>query len=316
MRNAALAVLLVALLGSVAKAATPARPTAAAPVQQLLAQNLAFGDFAGLKPLDAETAARIGQLALDGTAQARSLVAADRRSAQAHDLLGLFLTAAYRPASDGAVALRRGSANPAEVTEGLQELRTATRLDPGQTDYSLDYVWGLVLADQREQAKTQLTLLAGRLPGLSPAQQMLAMKLGAAANGALVSAPPAAPPAPEAAAPQTVTWLSFDDGQAAARRDHKRLLVDFMAEWCGWCKKMDQEVYSLPAVAALGRDFVFVRIDVDKQPEVARRYQVTAYPTVIVMDGEARALKTIVGYEPAPEFLKDIQAAPQNTPSG
>lgn len=58
----------------------------------------------------------------------------------------------------------------------------------------------------------------------------------------------------------------LDRALAAARREEKKVYVHFGAPWCPWCHKLD-DFLSRPDVAStLGQDFVFVKIDTDRNP--------------------------------------------------
>lgn len=56
-------------------------------------------------------------------------------------------------------------------------------------------------------------------------------------------------------------------------------LVDFWAQWCGPCKML------APTIEKLGADYegkaLIGKVDVDEEPELARRYGVMSIPTVI-----------------------------------
>ena len=40
-----------------------------------------------------------------------------------------------------------------------------------------------------------------------------------------------------------IHWVSIDEAAQAARKDGKRIYIDFYTDWCGFCKKMDESTY-------------------------------------------------------------------------
>jgi thioredoxin-related protein len=95
-------------------------------------------------------------------------------------------------------------------------------------------------------------------------------------------------------------WVAdFGGAQAlAAKRNRPILLVFSGSDWCGWCQKLDSEVFQKPEFKEYVRNrFVTVLLDTPQkmlasQPHkvVMAKYQVTGYPAVIITDKDGKML--------------------------
>ena len=63
----------------------------------------------------------------------------------------------------------------------------------------------------------------------------------------------------------------------------KPVLVDFSAEWCGPCKAMPPILKQVKD--KLGDSITILKLDIDRNPEVARAYQIQSVPTLMVFRG-------------------------------
>jgi thioredoxin-like negative regulator of GroEL len=135
---------------------------------------------------------------------------------------------------------------------------------------------------------------------------LLALPLLLAAGGRETAPPPLAPAV-------TIRWeRSFEEAQKKARRTGKPLFVDFWAEWCGWCERLDRTTYADPFVARAAHDFVAVKVDTEgsrKDRAVAARYDVTSLPTMVFLTPEGRQLWRVEAFQGPGQFPRTLAAA-------
>ncbi|MFK7960848.1 MAG: thioredoxin family protein [Phycisphaerales bacterium] len=150
-----------------------------------------------------------------------------------------------------------------------------------------------------------------------------------AAAPAPASAAPAAPAAPAASASASsaassaarIRWVEDDmkTAMAQAKRTGKYILIDFTgSDWCGWCIKLDKEVFDLPAFAPASKDLIFAKLDFPRskaqRPQVKaaneawkQRLEVRGFPTIFLADAQGRPFAK-TGYKaggPA-EYMKHV----------
>jgi thiol:disulfide interchange protein len=100
--------------------------------------------------------------------------------------------------------------------------------------------------------------------------------------------------------------LTYEKAVAKAKQENKVVVLDFYATWCGPCRQLDQETFSAKAVQTfLKHRTVALKIDVDDPAELALKYQVTAIPCVVFLDGDGKEIGRLVGFQPADKFLEE-----------
>jgi thiol:disulfide interchange protein len=101
--------------------------------------------------------------------------------------------------------------------------------------------------------------------------------------------------------------------QQIARSDGKLIVADVYTDWCGWCKKMDETIYSDPTIVGLSRQEVFLKVNAEDRgqgQQFARQMGVSGYPTTIVLDSTGRVLAAKSGYMSSPNtFLNFVEQA-------
>ncbi len=106
-----------------------------------------------------------------------------------------------------------------------------------------------------------------------------------------------------------VDWVhSLDEALAMARSDNKPVMIDFYADWCAPCKKMDCETYTDEELGAfINEKFVSLKVNVDKS-NLENDYGVKYLPTILFLSPDGTEIGQgqeywIVGYR-SPEALR------------
>lgn len=94
-----------------------------------------------------------------------------------------------------------------------------------------------------------------------------------------------------------------------AKEEKKKALLDFTgSDWCGWCIKLDKEVFSTDEFKKLAeKELVLVELDYPRSktlPEELKKqnaglkdkFKIDGYPTIILVSSSGRELKRWVGY--------------------
>ncbi len=123
----------------------------------------------------------------------------------------------------------------------------------------------------------------------------------------------------------SLRWKNFNDGIAEAKKTNKKILVDVYTDWCGWCKKMDEEVYANKDIATYLADrYLVVKLDAESDSKIdyndmamtemdlARAFGIDGYPATIFMRPDGKAITLVPGYIRAETFLKVIKYIGEN----
>ncbi len=314
-------------------------PKELAAAEKAFESNITLGNSLVGKPVSMEQVSNAEAFYQEAARQARQLVANTPDLAEAHRFLGLILCMGYRAVQVEQPAdtqggrpkrvffLQRGGT---DCEEGLGVLRIAMKLRPA---YQVDYAKALLTcgttADAEKQAAEAWKL---PLPGEQRADCARVLALIARSGNrtqdevrwlkeVVKSDPQDASaaarlaklaPSPASTKPKTqnaIAWVEYETGMAQAAKKKKPMLIDFTAEWCGWCKKLEAEVFPKREMIALSKQFVCIRIDGDQRADLKAKYAVDGYPTAVILEHDGQELMRIGGYKPAEDYIADVKAA-------
>ena len=103
---------------------------------------------------------------------------------------------------------------------------------------------------------------------------------------------------------------TLEQASAKAKSENKLIFLDCYTTWCGPCKMMARTVFTQEKVgAAMNPKFVSVKIDMESAygAPLAKKLQITAYPTFVIFNADAQEIGRFLGGSPADEFIKKVE---------
>jgi thioredoxin-related protein len=130
-------------------------------------------------------------------------------------------------------------------------------------------------------------------------------------------------------AQESISWLSFEEALLLSKDKPKPILIDVYTDWCGYCKKMDQQTYANAVIIkAINTHFYAVKLDGEEKKNIVYKDQTfkfqengrrgfhqlaaalmngkISYPTTIFLSETTLPLQSIPGYLDEKTFEKII----------
>lgn len=104
----------------------------------------------------------------------------------------------------------------------------------------------------------------------------------------------------------TFETSDFQTALTKAKTENKLIFMDAYTTWCGPCKWMSKNVFTDASVGSyFNEKFVNVKINMEQGEgiELAKKYEVVAYPTLLFIDGNGKLMHVSTGSRPADDFL-------------
>lgn len=134
-----------------------------------------------------------------------------------------------------------------------------------------------------------------------------------AANIASATRHPATGAVVESKAGASIKWFnSVEPAFAEAKETGKPIMIDFYATWCVPCKMLDASTYRNTDVVNESADWVMVRIDVEKNQELAAQYRVESVPTIVLLSSDGNEKERKVGFVDANAMKRAMTAFRQS----
>ncbi len=122
--------------------------------------------------------------------------------------------------------------------------------------------------------------------------------------------------------PGRVNWITLEEAQEKSKTEKRKIFVDVMTDWCGWCKRMEETTFTDPAVAQyLNEHFYAVKFNAEQTNDIVfhnktyrfksnngRGYHELAsewlnnrlsFPTSVFLDENLNLIQPLPGYQDA-----------------
>ncbi len=133
--------------------------------------------------------------------------------------------------------------------------------------------------------------------------------------GTLAGGPASVQPAGEPRFRIIKTTADLDRAVAAAARQGKGVMLDFYADWCTECHRMDRFTFAAPQVRRALADVVLLRADVTANDAadkaLLKRFGLLGPPTILFFgpDGRERSAYRVMGYMSPDDFARHVRRA-------
>lgn len=124
----------------------------------------------------------------------------------------------------------------------------------------------------------------------------------------------------------SIKWMTIEQALSASEKNPKKIIIDIYTDWCGWCKVMDRETFSNPAVASyINENYYAVKLNAEKQGSFTYKgkgYNLETtngrsintfvlaisngnigYPTTAYLDESQNVLTLLSGYQKPEQLL-------------
>lgn len=124
---------------------------------------------------------------------------------------------------------------------------------------------------------------------------------------------------------KTTSWQTFNTGMQKAKTSGKKILIDVYADWCTWCKKMDQVTYADKEIQEfLSQHFVIIKLNAEADEKISysgqtitpmdfsRGMGVNGYPATVFLTSSGQPITLLPGYAEPKMFIHVLRYIAEN----
>lgn len=125
---------------------------------------------------------------------------------------------------------------------------------------------------------------------------------------------------------ETVKWYTIEEAQKLTEKEPRKILIDLYTDWCGWCKRMDNDTFNNPVIAEyINKNFYPVKFDAESkdpvvfsghtftsggtQPRATHQFAMAlfnraqvGYPAIAYLTEKLELIGTVPGYKTPKQY--------------
>ena len=110
------------------------------------------------------------------------------------------------------------------------------------------------------------------------------------------------------ASSKRISWYTYKQGIELNKKEGKKILLYFYADWCTYCKKMEKETFNDYSVASYINDnFIPIKVNSDREVKIALDFGVKGLPSTWFIAEDGERISNLPGYMPPKRFLNILK---------
>lgn len=107
--------------------------------------------------------------------------------------------------------------------------------------------------------------------------------------------------------PVKISWVSsLNEAVKMAEKSRQNILVFFYTSWSKWCQILEEKSLNNSKFADLKDRLIFTKLNAEINRDATAKYDVTDFPTLILLTSKGEEIDRIVGYHSSKEVVKKI----------
>ncbi|MBW1650573.1 MAG: thioredoxin fold domain-containing protein [Deltaproteobacteria bacterium] len=101
-----------------------------------------------------------------------------------------------------------------------------------------------------------------------------------------------------------ITWHKYGEGIKLAKEQKKKVFIDFYADWCVFCKKMEKKTFANADIANyMNQNFIAIKVFTDVEQKLTNEYEVTGLPSFWFLDEKNKRISKLPGFVSASKLM-------------